>query len=353
VLPLPSSSNSRSTDPVTPTNVSPTNAVLLVLEPLPTATGPVSSGPSSSDPVLNERYGLLHFRLLYHFEHTVSAHMMPDHPGLDGTIALFTREALTTPYLMEELLAYSAAHKSTLDKDTRHFYTTEATRLQTRALTLYNSVRPEVSDETCLPMFLFSSLLGHHILFDVFSGSHNDLGTVLEGLTSSIGVHRGISAIARSSWPMFKEELQRQFLQTCVRESDATSTTSQGECDGLLKRLETSELSPSSIMVHREATELLQNLFDDQFSPSAFKKGNLAAVQDWLIQVSADYIQCLNQRRPEALVVLAHYAVLLHRGAHYWFVGGLGRRIIHLINGHLGPLWVDWLQWPNQVVGHQ
>jgi hypothetical protein len=279
--------------------------------------------------------------------------MMPDHPGLDAMIAIFTREALTTPYLMDELLAYSAAHKSTLDQETRDFYATEATRLQTRALTLYNSVRPEVSDETCLPMFLFSSLLGHHILFDVFTGSHNDLGTVLEGLTSSIGVHRGISAIARSSWPRFTEELQRQFLQTCVRESDTTSITSQGEFDGLLKRLEASELSPSSIAVHREAAELLQSLFDDQFSPSSFKKGNLAAVQDWLIQVSADYIQYLNQRRPEALVVLAHYAVLLHRGANYWFVADLGRRIIHLINSHLGPLWADWLQWPNQVVGYQ
>jgi hypothetical protein len=202
-------------------------------------------------------------------------------------------------------------------------------------------------------MFLFSSLLGHHILFDVCTGSHNDLGTVLEGLTSSIGVHRGISAIARTSWPRFSEELQRQFLQTCVRESNTPNITSQGECDDLLKRLETSQLSPSSIAVHREAAELLQSLFDDQFSPSSFKKGNLAAVQDWLIQVSVDYIQCLNQRRPEALVVLAHYAVLLHRGANYWFVGDLGRRIIHLINGHLGPLWADWLQWPNQVVGYQ
>jgi len=336
-----SPSNSRSIDPVTPTNVSPTNAISLVLGPLPTATGPVSSGPSSSDPVFNERYGLLHFRLLYHFEHIVSAHMKSDHPGLDAMLALFIREALTTSYLMDELLAYSAAHKSTLDKETRHFYTTEATRLQTRALTLYNSVRPEVSDETCLAMFLFSSLLGHHILFNVFTGSHNDLETVLGGLTSSIGVHRGISAIARASWPRFPEELRRQFLQTCVRESDTPSTLSQGECDGLLKRLDTSELSPPSIAVHREAAELLQSLFDNQFSTSSFQSGNLAAVQDWLIRCLRTTFIVLTNGALRSSWFFAHYAVLLHRGANHWFVGDLGRRIIHLINGHFGPLWAD------------
>jgi len=315
VLPSSPPSTSRSAEPAT-------NAGSIVLGPLlvPDPLPPVSSGPSSSDPFLNERFSLLHLRLLYHFEHELGAYMKSTHTGIDALLDLFTVQALKTSYLMDELLAYSAAHKSTLDQNTRHFYATEATRLQTRALKLYNNTRPEVSEETCLAMFLFSSLLGHHILFDLFTDSHNNLGTVIDGLTRSVGVHRGISAVARSSWPRFPEELQQQFLQSCVRESDATSPNSQNECDSLLKHLDGSELNTSSIAVHREAAELLQSLFDNQGSTFSLRSDNLVAVQDWLIQVSADYIQCLNQRRPEALVVLAYYAVLLHRGAQYWCV---------------------------------
>jgi Fungal Zn(2)-Cys(6) binuclear cluster domain len=342
VVPLPSPSNSGST-------VSGTTAIPLVLPPLLNTPDPASPGSTSFDPVLKEHYSLLHLQLLNQFEHGLNAYKESFPPGLDAMVPIFLRQGLTTPYLMDEILAYTAAHKSTLSKETRLFYITEATRLQTRALTLYNGAKPEVSDETCLPMFLFASLLGHHLLFDLYD-SPNDLGAILDGLTRSIGVHRGISAIARSSWPRFSEDLQNQFLQTCVREGYPTNSISQGECESLLKRLDASELSLSAIAVHRQAAELLQSLFDNHGYTFSFKKGNLAAVQDWLIGISAEYIQCLNQRRPEALVVLAHYAVFLHRGAQYWFIGDLGRRLIHLINGHLGPLWADWLQWPSQIV---
>lgn len=330
--------------------VTPPNETAVALGPLPSTPGPLSPSTVSSGHSFNENYSLFHLRLLHHFEHELGAYMESCTPGVHSMLPVFIGQALTTPYLMDELLAYSAAHKSLVDKESRLLYVTEATRLQTRALSLYNSARPEVSDETCLPMFLFSSLLGHHILFDVLNDSYDDLGAVLDGLTRSIGIHRGLSAIARSSWPRFSEELQRKFLSTCVRDGDIDRPTSQNECENLLKRLDKSDLSPSSITVHREAAELLQRLFDGQGHTFAQKTGNVAAIQDWLIGVSADYIQSLNQRRPEALVILAHYGVLLHRGAENWYVGDMGQRIIRLINHHLGPVWADWLEWPGQMV---
>jgi hypothetical protein len=352
VLPLPFISNSHSIRPLTK---SPSR----VLGPLPNASPRATSGFSLSDPALDERYASLHLRLLYHFEHELSEQMRPSHPDIAKLTAMFIREAFTTPYLMDELLAYSAAHKSTADKETGHAYAIEATRLQTRALTLYNKASPEISEETCLAMFIYSSLLAHHLLFDLSTAVRSDLGTVLDGLTYSIGVHRGISAIARSSWHMFDESLQRQFLHNCHRETSATSSssssTSQSECDDLLRRLRASELSTSTISVHIEAVRILQNLFDNlnHCGVVSFDSGIIVAVQDWLIRVSAEYVQSLVQRRPESLVVLAYYAVMLHRATKYWFVGDLGRRLIHLINCHLGSFWADWLEWPNQAVDYQ
>ena len=41
------------------------------------------------------------------------------------------------------------------------------------------------------------------------------------------------------------------------------------------------------------------------------------------------------ERRPEALVILAHYAVLIHWHQNSWLFLLGGRRLIHAINHHL------------------
>ncbi|VUC32480.1 unnamed protein product [Clonostachys rosea] len=349
VLPpsIPSPPNSSSTESV------PSATPSVVLEPLPNVRGPGSSHYKPAHSSLEERYGSLHLHLLYLFEHQPSEHMRLTHPGLDDLLRMMILEAFKTPYVMDEVVAYSAAHESVREqnnRETRQLYATEATRLQTRALTLYNNANPQVSADTCLPMFIFTSLLAHHTLFDILNDSKKDLGAVIDGLVRSIPVHRGLMAVAEGCWPTFSTELQQQFLQTCLREPTVINIASDDECDSLKIRLQQSDLSASSIVVHLEAVELLQGLFDDERRASSMKQGNLAPIQDWLVGVSNEFVSCIKQRRPEALVVLAFYGVMLHRAADYWFVGDLGKRLIHLINDQLGPAWEDWLAWPNEMV---
>ncbi|KAF7546306.1 hypothetical protein G7Z17_g8531 [Cylindrodendrum hubeiense] len=304
-------------------------------------------GHQSSSP--EERYSSLHLSLLYHFEHGLYDDTKSLHPGLKDMLGVFMGAAFATPYLMDELLAYSAAHKSTLDQGTCQLYLSEATRLQTRALTLYNSAKPEVSEETCLPMFIFSSLLSHHAIFNVGSSVHNDFGAVIDGLTHSIIIHRGLIAIAKASWPMFSDQAQQQFIRSCQRDHRPipSYSDSRGECEALLGRLDACDMKPASIDTLRGAVEILQDRFDTLSTDNSHAMW--AAVQDWLVAVPAGYVELLEQRRPEALVVLAHFAVLLHRVAEHWFVGDIGVRLIRLINSHVGPVWQDWLEWPNRA----
>ncbi|RDW63766.1 hypothetical protein BP6252_11311 [Coleophoma cylindrospora] len=306
-----------------------------------------------SDPSLEERYGSLHIRLLYHFEHDFYHHTKSLHPGLKDMLALFMNVGFATPYLMDELLAYSAAHKSILGQQTSQLYLSEATRLQTRALTLYNSASPQISKDTCLPMFLFSSLLSQHVIYNVSSNVHNGLGPILDGLTNSTIIHRGLVAIAKASWPMFSEQVQQQLIRSCQRDymPIPSSADSRGECEVLLSRLNATDMKPESIAVLRSAVENLQDRFDAICTDSSHAMW--AAVQDWLVAIPAGYLELLNQRRPEALVVLSHFAVLLYRVAEQWFVGDLGIRLIRLINSHLGPAWEDWLEWPNRATMEQ
>jgi hypothetical protein len=209
-------------------------------------------------------------------------------------------------------------------------------------------------------MFLYSSLLGHHLFYEVLlaASTLHDLGIALERLTSTIVVHRGIATIARTAWPMFSESLRQSMLRTCVRDDEVLAMmmenrkTNGGDCDALFAMLRdptVCQLSPEALEAHVTAVERLQHMLDSSHAAVAANLGNLASLQDWLVTIPTEYIDSLNQRRPESLVILAYYCVLLEKGSEYWFVGDLGRQLIKLIDDHLGPFWAQWLEWPKRM----
>lgn len=52
------------------------------------------------------------------------------------------------------------------------------------------------------------------------------------------------------------------------------------------------------------------------------------------------------QRKPEALIIIAYLAPLLHRRRQNWLVGNAGEVLINAILDYLGPDWAVWLQAP-------
>ena len=65
---------------------------------------------------------------------------------------------------------------------------------------------------------------------------------------------------------------------------------------------------------------------------------------------SHDYLRLLTEQRPEALILLAYYAVILHRRRRSWIIGDAGRLLITAISSHLGRHWQPLLEWPRQQV---
>lgn len=314
-------------------------------------SGPQPASSNNPEPgLLGERYSLLHLELLHHFEHHLGKAMAFGQPSVDQVLQAMVKEAFTAPFLMDELLALSAAHRSTLAEGQRDFYLAEATRLQTRSLTQYNSAQADLSEKNCLVIFLFSAFLGQHLLFETFS-LQGDLAALLDKFVQCLGIHRGIAAVAGRSWPDLQAKLQALFGPHVHSGYLRPELTSAGtECAGLLALLDRSELRQSSVQTCRDAVEALQSLFDLQQATESPQSRHIAIVQEWPVRVPQNYINLLAQRRPEALVILAYYSVLLHRAQDYWFVGGAGSFLIRSISDHLGPYWANWLEWPNRML---
>lgn len=319
--------------------------------PLPTRKSPVGPTPPSPTKLPDERYSTMHLQLVRHFEHEFYHAEKHMHPKLEELLALYIDTAWTTPYLLDEVLAYAAAHKSTLEPDFEggQLHRWEAKKLQTRALAHYNGESPLLREDTCLPMFLFSSLLSHHMIFEASHGLQNGLSSAIEALTHSIGVHRGLIAIAQAAWPMFPEGTQQKFIRSCQRDCDAIPVGPQSgqECSELLARLDRASLEPAVRLLCRDTVEILQSKFDAvSFNDT---HSMWAVIQDWLAAIPAGYVELLSDLQPEALVILAHFGVLLHYAAEHWFVGDMGARLVRLINDQLGSSWGEWLEWPLRI----
>lgn len=71
----------------------------------------------------------------------------------------------------------------------------------------------------------------------------------------------------------------------------------------------------------------------------------------WISNVPAAFVDLVEQRQPFALVVLAHYTVIIHHLRDSWWMGDWGTRVLREIGDALGPDWRPLINWPVDATG--
>ena len=82
--------------------------------------------------------------------------------------------------------------------------------------------------------------------------------------------------------------------------------------------------------------------------------GNLkdrGAIFFWATRISRDFITLLETKNREALIILAHYAILPGRSRNAWWLEGLGANMVTAVAMALRQENWDLIRWPMQVVG--
>lgn len=231
---------------------------------------------------------LSHMSLLIHLSSPAGRGMFSlgdDVPGPYATkINLILQRALRHPYLLHQLLAFSARHLAHLlseeeknrdeswngrDEEVKeHMHL--AVALQTRAVEMFNTewkrsasaaagdggesveVAGGVVDESnCFAVLLFATVLGHHVLADTLlarAGTGDVLSTYNGGDVSEDGpshaldaflarymscaeMHRGIHTVAVTAWPML---MRTELQETLFFSASFTSRAPFGhDCEAL------------------------------------------------------------------------------------------------------------------------
>jgi hypothetical protein len=257
------------------------------------------------------------------------------------------KSGLSSPYLMHEILAIAARHLSVLRPAQQEFYLHQATQLQTHAISLFNSSKPDVTADNCVPMFLFTSLLGVHVLCDTLARRDDDFCAFLKRFVSYLQLHRGVRAVTSRSWHLLHNTELKPILQKGEALAQVQGTGE--ECNRLRTLIASADLDPSSIKACQQAIEYLQWVFDAQCKPSG-SEDIVHMVFSWPLLVTSEYTDLLLQQRPEALIILAYYAVLLHHCREIWVISDSGQFLIQHITRHFGTDWEELLAWPNEVL---
>lgn len=306
-------------------------------------------------------FDMLHLVLLHHLEtHALRPSSVLSWIGTD-TAKMFSEtvfeSAMSSPYLMHELLAFSALHLSTEQSDAteKAKFLQQAAELQTSALALFNAVKHDVRNENCMALFLFSSLLGMHTLFDAVT-SCTDFGGLLEKTVHYLKLHRGVSAVTSQSWHVLRNSELRVIIDA-IETGDQLYRNRVGhtdnECDKLSSLVQQSSdrLGPGPYKACQEAVQVLQWTFGVRRTVAEPYPTHV--VLAWPIRVSAEFVDLLEQRQPIPLIILAHWAVLLHYDRNFWVFGNGGRDMIKPLLAYLGSYWDDWLELPRSVLGQE
>ncbi|PSN69769.1 hypothetical protein BS50DRAFT_661702 [Corynespora cassiicola Philippines] len=326
--------------------------------PLPVralATAPNPSISYSQHDVLSPPLNTRHMDLFYNF-------VFETMPGIDegdserGYARIGMTVALSAPYVMHQLLALSALHLSYTRVHKVDYHREEATALQTLAISQFNDARAEITAENGMAMLIFASFVGLYALAEAVTTGESYAEAFLDKFIPYLNLHRGVRAVIGQSWELLKKTDNTGILEDSERTMNAATMAFQDHtpnpADHLHDLVADSDMGTDAKEACQHAIAQLQIIFKTDALGKDKAPGQHPAglVWSWPVMLSGTFTDLLMKRKPEALIILCHYAVALHHRRNIWLVGNAGRRIIEEVTKFLGTYWRFWLDWPNEIL---
>lgn len=254
---------------------------------------------------------LLHLEFMHHFSIKTFNYEGVNSISFDVQSHVMAKYGFSSSVLMHEILALAALNLSIVRSARQKFYHHQAQELQIYALSLYNCEKIDITLENCAPMFLFFVLLGTHTLCDIIVFRDDDFNAFLDGFVNYLHLNCGLRAVTGRCW----HQLLETDLKSLLENSGFPDHESTGsECNKLLALIEIADISQFAFNTFQHAIHNLQRVFDAQRSATGSQTG-INTVMAWPVLLSAEFSELVMQRRPEALVILAYYGVLLHQSS--------------------------------------
>ncbi|KAK8239598.1 C6 zinc finger protein [Phyllosticta capitalensis] len=315
-----------------------------------TSTTPSSTqGPSGLDVAQLE---------LFHHYCTSTAYTLYSLPGLQNFWRVNAPSiGFSHPFVLHGLLSMAASHLSRFDDERRDYFQRQMEHHWGIAIRTATSVISHVDSENAPALYLFAVVAsfialgrgprpGDFLIFgDKGVCEHRVLFHTIKLLveTSKLDLIHGILA------PTICPGGRRV---TMVLEHDKIPEESEHlkELRLLLQEIEVKK-DPNCKLYRQVATSLWVSyalVFDVDHAEGQLPTHGVFV---WLFRLSDEFVECARQRKPVALVIFAHFCVLLHTLESSWWMKGW---VYHLMSGIYKSLDREfrvWVQWPIEQIG--
>lgn len=222
----------------------------------------------------------------------------------------------------------------------------KATELQNLAMTGFNEAKESTDSSSSGAILLFSSLLTLHVLADHTHGAETEDIDAIDRLLRCFNLVSFSRKLLQRDW----EAMQQSDLGAILASPASRHPYPiPEECQRLIDLPSNSDLSTAAVQAYHSAIERLQHAFSLSGAPSRSYCTIRTALR-WPMELEDDFLNLLNARRPEALIILAYYGVLLHSFRDSWMAHQSGASLVRVIATSVGQFWEPWLAWPRHIV---
>lgn len=269
------------------------------------------------------------------------------------------KEAIHHPFLMHEILAYSALHMAWSQPDQRKSYHSLGIHHQDLAIRALRKILPSMTAENAGVLFATSALVTLSVFgskaLDAQMPESNPRPSTIDDLLDIFALIQGVDCILSWAYPIVGHGPFGPALRT--------SLTGNPE-QPVLKDIYDYIPSFTAILATKSMDEAARTEMDAaieavktalEFSMAPYRDNReLRFMFLWPIKLSSNFLSMLRQRHPAALVCMGIYALLMRVAEPiYWFMEGWSERVVAAILEAIEPSWVDAMQWSLQAIKAQ
>lgn len=320
-------------------------------------TSPVILGEIHHN-INNQAFGMMDLELLHFFltDTCFTISECPDRQRLWQHVV--PRMAFTHHFLLRGILSFAALHLAHTQPERRESLWAEASSHYDVGVRLFHIEVLDITPFNCDACFAFSSLLAAHawpfshqtsdLFFSTSPSAEQALSTTWASLL------RGVHVLFDTAWDWIANGPLGPLLEPLTMDP-AIVRKANPELSAKLTGLsqlwdpapakyntaETEALSESLVLI-QAACGILNS------STSERPLSAISLALAWPTCIPATFLGLVDRLEPEALIILAHYSLILNQVDKVWFMHGMSRQLLQTISERLGEDWESWIAWPLQ-----
>jgi len=258
-------------------------------------------------------------------------------------------------FLLRGILAISAFHLGFLYPDRKDEYAMIGSSHQSIGLAEFQATLPHVNSSNAHALFAFSCL----IIVLAFASTTKDKARDLnKEVLHWFYLLRGANIVLN----MHSETIRCSFLKPVLDEMAHIENTAAyrfphtEQITKLFRICNSKEQDQESAQAYDLAIHSLLSTFIQVSLLRDRGHGTVLATFVWPINLSPRFLDLLEEKQPEAVIILAHYCVLIYWSEspdanETWFIMGWSKYMLETIREIVPESWQEHLQWPQAMIG--